>query len=162
MKNFPLLMAVVSFSLFVFTACSTTTPLERHVADEVAQEKPLPPGPPMAEAGREILFEAPSLSAQQKERLRQLHASAAQESEKIRKELSKNQLVLMKNLVNPQVKDEEIEVLKDRIVKLEKQRTSHFLTTLDRAKRILGRKNSDDERVYRAFLFEPLEHSTMP
>jgi Spy/CpxP family protein refolding chaperone len=162
MKNISLLAAVISFSVFVLFACSHQTPLERDVAAEVAQEQPLPAGEPMAKAGREILFEAPNLSPQQKQRLKDLHVKASQESERIRNELSKNQLVLLKGLVNPKTKDEEIDVLKDRIVKLEKQRTSHFLATLDSAKRILGRKNSDDERFYRAFLFEPLKPDTMP
>ena len=162
MKNLSLLAAVISFSIFVLFACSHQTPLEKEVAAEVAQEKPLPAGEPMARAGHEILFEAPNLSPQQKQRLRDLHLKASKESEQIRKELSQNQLVLLKSLVNPKAKDEEIDVLKDRIVNLEKKRTNHFLTTLDKAKRILGRKNSDDERFYRAFLFEPLKPDTLP
>lgn len=163
MKNFSLLAALISFSVFVLFACARhQTPLEKEVAAEVAQEQPLPAGEPMARAGQEILFEAPNLSPQQKQRLKELHVKSSQEFEQIRKELSKNQLVLLKTLVNPKAKDEEIDVLKDRIVKLEKQRTNQFLTTLDKAKRILGRKNSDDERFYRAFLFEPLKPDTLP
>jgi hypothetical protein len=162
MKNLSLLAAIISFSIFVLFACSHQTPLEKEVAAEVAQEQALPAGAPMAKAGQAILFEAPNLSPQQKQRLKDLHLKSSRESEAIRKELSKNQLVLLKSLVNPKAKDEEIDVLKDRIVDLEKQRTKHFLSTLDKAKRILGRKNSDDERFYRAFLFEPLKADTLP
>jgi hypothetical protein len=162
MKNLSLLVAVVSFSIFVLFACSHQTPLEKEVAAEVAKEEPLPAGEPMARAGREILFEAPNLSPRQKQRLKDLHLKASKESERIRKELSQNQLVLLKSLVNPKAKDEEIDVLKDRIVSLEQKRTKHFLNTLDKAKMILGRKNSDDERFYRAFLFEPLKPDTLP
>jgi hypothetical protein len=148
--------------LLVLSACSHETPLEKQVASEVAEEQPVPPGKPMAQKSREILFESDSLSAQQKDRLKQLYAKASQESANLHKELSKNQLVLMKRLVNPKAKDEELDVLKERIVSLEKQRTQLFLGCLDKARQILGRKNSNDERFYRAFLFEPLEPNTLP
>jgi len=111
----------------------------------------------MAAASREILFEADTLNAQQKERLRGLQAKSAKEAAEMRKEISKNQLVLMKSLVDPKKKDAEIDVLKNRIVDLERKRTRHFISTLDEARSILGRRNSDDERFYRAFLSEPLE-----
>lgn len=162
MKNLPLLAAVLSFALFLLAACSHETPLEKEVAAEVAQEQPLPAGAPMAKAGRDILFDAPSLNARQKEHLHELYIKASQESQRLHEELSKNQLVLLKSLVNPKAKDEEIEFLKNRIVDLEKQRTKNFLSSLDKAKRILGRRNSDDERFYRAFLFEPLQPDALP
>jgi hypothetical protein len=63
----------------------------------------------------------------------------------------------MKSLVNPKKKDAEIEVLKNRIIALEQKRARRFISSLDEARSILNRRNSDDERFYRAFLAEPLD-----
>jgi hypothetical protein len=144
-------------SIFLLASCSSQSPLEKKIAAEVAQEQPLPPGAPMAAAGREILFEADSLNPQQRERLQKLQAKSSEESAGLRREISKNQLVLMKSLVDPKKKDAEIEVLKNRIIALEQKRARHFISTLDEARSILGRRNSDDERFYRALLAEPLD-----
>jgi hypothetical protein len=162
MKTVSVTLGSILACLLVLSACSHETPLEKQVATEVAAEPAVAPGKPMARKGREILFESDSLSPQQKDRLKNLYAKASAESAKLHKELSKNQLVLMKKIVNPKTKDDELDVLKDRIVSLEKQRTQLFLGCLDKAKQILGRKNSNDERFYRAFLFEPLEPNTLP
>lgn len=155
--SLPLSLCVIALS-----ACSGQSTVEKQVAAEVQQEQPLPAGAAMAQASREILFDAPSLTPQQKEKLKQLQAKSAKESNALRRELSKNQLVLMKTLVNPKAKDEEIEVLKNRIVDLDRARTMNFLSTLDQAKRILGRRNSDDVRFYRAFLLEPISPEMTP
>lgn len=152
----PGMIAMLGLSFGLVSACASQSPLEKKVEAEVAQQAPVAPGPAMAEASKEILFEADTLNAQQKDRLRQLQAKSAKESADMRKEISKNQLVLMKSLVDPKKKDAEIDVLKNRIVELERARTKHFLSTLDQARSILGRKNSEDERFYRAFLAEPL------
>ena len=135
------------------------TPLEQRVASEVAQETPVAPGAPMEEASKEILFEAESLTPRQRQRLEALHAKSMAEAKTLNEELSKNRIVLLKSLVNPAAKNAEIEVLKDRIVSLERKKTRQFLDSLDQANRILGRRSFDDEKVYRAFLHDPV-HDT--
>lgn len=147
-------------SLFL-GACAGKSPLEKRVAAEVAQEQPIPPGPAMDAAREEILFEAETLSPRQRQRLRELHAKTSKEASELRNEISKHQLVLLRSLVDPQKKDAEVDVLKNRIVDLERKRTSHFLGTLDKARGILGRRTADDERFYRAFILEPMEPSAL-
>lgn len=149
-------------ALALLASCSSQSTAEKEVDKEVAQEQPATSRPEFLEASREILFEADTLSPEQRQKLRKLYGQSMKKSDDIRMELSKNQLVLMKSLVNPKAKEEEIDVLKNRIVKLEQQRTKNFLSALDEARRILGRTSTDDERFYRAFLMDPVKPGIMP
>jgi len=155
------ILSVLLFAAFSTSCARQPSPTEKRVAAEVAQEDYVPAGG-LKEAKSEVVFEAEGLTPRQRNRLQQLHANSANESERIKQELRKNHMVLMRSLVDPKTKDSEIEVLKDRIVRLERMRTQHFLSSLDNAKRILGRRNMDDERIYRAFLMEPHQTDVMP
>jgi hypothetical protein len=153
---------LAALPLLLICACAhKETPLEKRVDAEVAQQQAVPPGEPMMEASKKVLFENSTLSEDKKQQLRDLYNKAVQEADSLRQQIDKNQLVLMKKLVDPKAKDAEVDVLKDRILKLEQQRAKEFLANLDAAKKILGRRNLEDERVYRAFLTSPLELDLM-
>lgn len=145
--------------VLAFAACASQSPVEKKVEAKV--QKAMPTSNPL-QLGKETVFESNKLSSSQKKRLKELYGQSTREQERIRRELGKHQTVLMKQLVDPKAKDDEIELLKNRILELERDRTSLFMNTLDRAESILGRKDLQDERFYRAFLMNPVEPDPQP
>lgn len=145
-----------------FSSCATTapaTPVEKRVEEKV---RVAPPTTNPMQVAKEAVFDSDSLSPEQKKALKQLYSETMKEQARLRKELGKNQTVLMKALVNPEAKEDEIEVLKTRILELERERSSVFMRTLDQTENILGRKELQDERFYRAFLMNPSQPDTLP
>lgn len=151
-----LYVAFLGFCLVALSSCSHHNQLEKKVDQEAQAEPALEPGPELAKASEEVIFDAPSLKPAQRQKLKELHERATSQMRKIRGEIGQNQLVLVKNLVNPKVGDDKIKIARQRILDLEKERTALWMNNLDEAKKILGRRTESDERLYRAFvLTEP-------
>lgn len=145
--------------LAALTGCATEQVVEKRVEEKV---RAAPPAANAMQAGKEAVFESDSLSPEQKKELKKLYGESMKEQARLKKELGKNQMVLMHQLVNPEAKEEEIEILKTRILELEREKSSVFMRTLDQAENILGRKNLQDERFYRAFLMNPVQPDVLP
>jgi len=150
---------LLSFSALALGACATERVVEKRVEERV---RVAPSANSAMQAGKEAVFESDSLSPEQKKELKKLYTENGKEQARLRKELGKNQTVLMRALVNPEAKEEEIEVLKTRILELEREKSSVFMRTLDQAENILGRKDLQDERFYRAFLMNPTQPDVLP
>jgi hypothetical protein len=154
------LRALTALAVLGFSACAGTTPaVEKKVEQKV---RAAPPAASSMAAAREAVFESESLSAEQKKNLKKLFSDTSAEQARLRTELGKNQTVLMHMLVDPNAKEAEVEVLKTRILELEREKSSVFMRTLDQAESILGRKDLQDERFYRAFLMNPVQPDTLP
>ncbi|RZA08351.1 MAG: hypothetical protein EOP11_05090 [Proteobacteria bacterium] len=152
--------ACFALALLALSACAGTTPaVEKKVEQKV---RAAPPAASSMAAAREAVFESDSLSAEQKKSLKKLFSETSAEQARLRTELGKNQTVLMHMLVDANAKEAEIELLKTRILELEREKSSVFMRTLDQAEAILGRKDLQDERFYRAFLMNPVQPDTLP
>lgn len=158
MSRFLSFLSFACLSLFL-AACAGTPPVEKRVEAKV---KAAPPTTNPMQAGKDAVFESEALAPEQKKQLKKLYNETTKEQARLAKELGKNQTVLMHQLVSPEAKEEEIEVLKTRILELERERSSVFMRTLDQAESILGRKDLQDERFYRAFLMNPVQPDTLP
>jgi Spy/CpxP family protein refolding chaperone len=161
-----LTMLMLSVSAFALIACAGQTSLEKeHPEAARAVKTRVKNTPPTANAmrtGSEAVFESTSLSETQKDRLKELYGDNSKEQDRINKDLGKNKAALMKLLVSADAKDTEIEILKNRILELEREKSSLFMSTLDQAEGILGRKDQQNERFYRAFLVNPTDPDILP
>lgn len=152
-----LYVVFIAFCLLAVSSCARHEKLEERVETQVQAVPPIQPGPQLNRASREILFEAENLTPKQKDQLRALHVKSTREMARLRSEIGRHQLVLTQNLVNPKVPDDQIRIVRQKILDLERQRTERWLTSLDEARRILGRRTEEDQRVYRAFILtEPM------
>lgn len=151
-----LYIVLLGFCLVFISSCAGQTAAERQVSAEVAEAPAIEPGPALAKATRQALKEAaPELSADQRAKLKKLQAEATAEQTRLRQELGKHQLVLVRTILQPKSSEEEVRILKQRILGLERERTNLFLNSLESAERILGRRDPMDEQFYRAFLQDP-------
>jgi Spy/CpxP family protein refolding chaperone len=139
-------------------ACSHQPSISEQVDSETKNERPATMGGPMAARGMELIQNSPDLTGEQKEKLIGLSQRMMQEMGELRKEESQLKTVLFKTLVDPKSDDRKIEVIKNKIVKLDKKRTDKMLSALSEAQKILGRKSLADEKVYQTLMMERLDH----
>jgi hypothetical protein len=149
-----LYVVFLALCLVAVSSCSYHSQLEKKVDQEAKAEPALQPGPELTRASGKALLDAPNLTIDQRTKLQALLSSGSEKMTKIREEIGQNQLVLIKNLVDPKVGEDQIKVSRGKILRLEKERTNLWLNNLEEAKKILGRRDRSDERLYRAFLSE--------
>lgn len=147
-----LYVVFVAICLFALSSCSHHKALEKSVDQEAQAQPAIPPGPELSQASGEVIRTAPDLKPEQKQKLEALRVQSSHEMDRLRAEIGQNQLVLVKNLVNPKVGQDKIKIVQSRIMDLEKERSKLWLDTLDEANHILGRRSESDERLYRAFI----------
>lgn len=147
-----LYVVLLGFCVVALSSCAHHEKLEQKVEAEVQAEPRVAPGPELAAKGQEIVLDANNLRPSQKAKLKKLYSKASQEMTDIRTEIGRHQMVLMKDLVDPKVGEDEIKLVKQKILSLERQRTELWLQHLDDAKRILGRRSEADEKLYRPFI----------
>lgn len=151
-----LYFVLVAGCLLLLTSCSgASKELNRELEAEVQQQPPAKSSQELQQAGKEVLGDAKGLSENQRSKLRSLQTETTEKMTSLREEISKHQIVLMKHLVDPKSSNKAIDELKNRIVDLERQRTSTWLGALDKANKILGRRNKEDEQFYRALMRGP-------
>lgn len=151
-----LYIVMLGFCLVFISSCAGPTAAEKQVAAEVAEVPAVEPGPALNKATkRAIKAAAPELTADQRAKLSKLQAETAREQARIRQDLGKHQLVLVRTLLQPKSSEEEVRILKQRILGLERERSNLFLNSLESAEHILGRRDPMDEQFYRAFLQDP-------
>lgn len=157
-----LYVVFLAFCLVALSSCSYQKNLEKKVEQEAVAEPAVAPGPELSAASEGVIFDAPNLKPEQKEKLKALHARTTEKMTKIREEIGQHQMVLVKNLVNPKSDDNKLKIVREKILDLERERTNLWLNSLDEAKRILGRRTEGDERLYRAFILtEPASTRAM-
>lgn len=149
-----LYVVFLAFCLVALSSCSYHSKLEKKVEQEAQAHPALEPGPELTQESRKALLESPTLTAEQRTKLQALLSSGSEKMTKIREQIGQHQLVLVKNLVDPKVDDNQIKISRAKILQLERERTNLWLDNLEEAKKILGRRDRADERLYRAFLTE--------
>jgi hypothetical protein len=138
----------------LLASCAHDPVLEKKINAEAEQQPAFSSRDRLIEARKAI--EEASLSEEQKARLLELSSQVAADREQIRAEESKYRLLLVKQLVDPHSSDREIVAIKRKILELNHKESSQWLSALDEARRLIGRSNAQDTRLYRAFLEDPL------
>lgn len=135
--------------------CAHQREIDGKLDREVQAEPSAAPGGQLASSSRKLIQDSAALSGEQKEKLLALHTRMAADAAAIREQEGKAKMVLFKTLLNPEAKEAEIAGLKDRILKLDRQKTNRMLSALEEAREILGRKSPQlNDGFYRAFLGE--------
>jgi len=149
-----LYVVFLAFCLVAISSCAHHNMLEKRVNEEVRAEPRLAPGPELAKASGEILFNAPGLSAEQRKRVRGSARSGQPTNEHNSRRNWSAPISASEEPGRPQSGRRQIKLVRQQILSLEKERMNLWLDNLDEAKRILGRRAGGDERLYRAFLLE--------
>lgn len=148
------IFALASISILL-ASCASERAIDRKVDQELAQEKPVEVGAPLAQESHRLIMDAPQLNKSQKEKLLALHAKVAGEMTSIREEEGRLKMVFFKTIINPKSDEEEILNLKSRILKLDRKKTNRMLSALEEARDILGRQTSmNSEHLFGAFWTE--------
>ncbi len=112
---------------------------EAKVKDAVSKETPtINPGE-LAARGFEAWSEGAGLSADQKSKLFVIHTSTAREAFRIRDEISKTKSALYKELAKGEYNPKMVEVYKNKIISLDRERIDIMLKALARVEGTLGR-----------------------
>jgi hypothetical protein len=149
-----LYVVFLAFCLVALSSCSYQARLADNVEKEAQAQPALAPGPELTSESSKAIQNAPNLTSEQRAKLEALLQSGAERMAKIREEIGQHSLLLVKSLVDPKVSEDKIKMTRQKIVNLEKERVELWGKNLDEAKKILGRRDRGDERLYRAFLTE--------
>ena len=139
----------------LFQACSTTT--QKAVDAKVAQEPPQIKRADLIAEGENLIDKSPDLSEDQKNKLRDLWAKSRKQSDDLIKSSLQLRAVLVKDIVATPYNDREVNVVKQKIAKVEQDRLSVFFKGVRETNRILGRWGSASERnnFYQWFTIDP-------
>jgi hypothetical protein len=90
-----------------------------------------------------------SLTAEQKQKLLDLHHTTHVKSDELREQSFKLRALLIQDLIKENYNGDEVHAIKDRLEKVEKQRLNLVFAAVDQANLILGHESrtSDNERV---------------
>lgn len=144
---------IVSVFCWALAACSTQA-INKNIDHEMAATPSVQPGGPMARAMHNIIAESKELSETQKNQLLALHKHMAEFMGGNRMEMGKLKVVFMKSLLDPQVSSQKIEVLRKRILRLDRAKLNKMISSMEEAKKILGRTNIEDRRLFKVLVFE--------
>lgn len=148
--------AFLIFAPLALISCAHDPDLSAKINAD-AQRQPTVNAAVREEEGRKAIEAAP-LTAEQKAKLDSIADATSIDLRRTREEEARLRLLLVKQLVNPAASDREIEGIKQRILELNQQNNKRWLSALDEARQVIGRRNEQDARFYRAFLQEPLPH----
>lgn len=156
-----LYVVFLALCLVLLASCAHDSKLDKKIADETSS-LPAMSATDRAKAAEKTIESAP-LSEEQKQKLESLALSANTDLQSLRDENSRLRLLLVQQLVNPKADDREIDAIKKRILETDKLSNKRWLAALDDARQVLGRKNEQDRRFYRAFMYEePAEDTAEP
>lgn len=133
------LVALAVSGLVACAGAQRSDTTEAKVKDAVSKESPtINPGE-LAARGFEAWSEGAGLSADQKSKLFVIHTSTAREAFRIRDEISKTKSALYKELAKGEYNPKMVEVYKNKIISLDRERIDIMLKALARVEGTLGR-----------------------
>lgn len=137
--------------LIVFLASCTVSKKQEAALNEKIQEQP------PADSSEKVLdraamtfFNIEGLTVDQKTKLTDVYYRVYDESMKIRSELGKSQSLLFETVAKPNYKPSELNFLKRKITKLERERLKIMFNALDEVRAIVG-YDMEAKRIYRHF-----------
>lgn len=145
-------IGVVYLAAITLVSCSglpSNPEINRKIENDLKAE---PAKANVAAETKELILEAPNINEDQKQKLLSLQQKVNTELSSLRTEEGKLRVLLVKTLVDPKTDEREIANIKARIIKVDKQKIDRMLSALSDARKILGRRDLQHERVYRAFL----------
>lgn len=146
-------MVFFGFSVAILTSCTHDPTLDEKIEAE-AQKQPVINAQSRAQEAEKTIDQAP-LTNEQKAKLENIAQAMNRDLKKLRDEEAQLRLLLVKQLMNPEATDREIEGIKRRILDRNQEANKRWISALDESRQIIGRRNELDARFYRAFMQEP-------
>ncbi|MGE0762480.1 MAG: hypothetical protein AB7N80_04305 [Bdellovibrionales bacterium] len=133
------------------TGCATQDE-KRDVEKKVQAETPVAQDESFANRGANIFLKAQNLSEEQREQLMLIHTSTFEKTARLRDEITKTKSALFKTVVNPKASPKEISMMKNRIVKLDRERLDVMLSAFDEVQKVMGRNQPMDPNIFEPFM----------
>lgn len=148
-----LYVVFVAFCLVLLSSCAHDPTMDKRIAEKTAN---LPALGPIArsEAAEKAVAAAP-LSEDKRQKLEQLSLATSSELQALNEQNAKLRLLLVRELMDPTSDDREIDAIKKRILETEHQSNKKWLSALEEARDLLGRKSAQDQRFYKVFMYRP-------
>ena len=145
----------LALCLALINSCAHDPALDKKIAEKTAS---LPAMNAIARAREaEKTIEAAPLAPETRERLESLALSTNTELQALRDQSSRLRLLLVRELMDHNSDDREIDAIKKRILETDQKSSKRWLSALEDARQLLGRKDEEDRRFYKVFMFEPGE-----
>jgi hypothetical protein len=145
-------MKIVLVTLLVLPLVGCASNASKNVDDKIWQENGVGSRKDLQEESFRLIHDEPGLSPGQRDRLALLSSTMTQKLDVINLESVRLRSVLMKEVLAPDYKPNEVEVIKTRISGLEARRISTMFNGIEEANSILGRTPVENRRVLRAFI----------
>lgn len=157
-----LYVAFLALCLALLSSCAHDPKLEKKIEAETAAMPTL--NDSQRARAAEVTIESASLPEPDKQKLEELAITTNSELQSLREKSAKLRILLVRQLVNPVASDREIDAIEKRILETDQQSSKRWVSALEDARQLLGRKDADDRKYYKAFREEPGEdtgnHST--
>lgn len=143
------LLLVTLLSALALAGC-TTTQTERQEQREIKAQAPADTPEEIAGRASKAFSDAPGLTEEQKAKLNTIYTQVYTESMQIRREMGQAKSLLFMTLAKPDYRASQITSLKNKIVKLDKQRLQIMFDALDDVQAVVG-NGAEKENIYRHF-----------
>lgn len=134
----------LSLAALILSAC-TTTATRTNLDEKLTQEVQVKDRTGLAAESKDLIEKADALTPTQKTGLLALREATRQKMIEMQKESVKLRSVLIQDVLSPNYNQKEINLIKNRISKLEKNRVTVIFNTVDEANRILGRTQFENK-----------------
>jgi hypothetical protein len=128
----------LSALILVAAGCASKTSSEKVVEKKIETTKAPGPGD-LASLGHDAFLNAPGLTEAQKIKLSQIMKDTYGEATKVKTEIGKAKLVLFETITSPDYRQKDVDVLKKKIVQLDKKRMDLMFASLDEVQKVIGR-----------------------
>ncbi|GIL18160.1 MAG: hypothetical protein BroJett040_19110 [Oligoflexia bacterium] len=140
----------------LMASCSSTQKeesVEQKVEKQIQAEKPLNKPGDIAQKGHEAFLNAPGLTEAQKIKLNEVVSKTYADAIVMKTELGKTKGALFEAMVSPVATQKEINILKKKVIDLDKKRLDLMLKSMDEAQKIIGR-NKETAEYFRRIMRE--------
>jgi hypothetical protein len=130
----------------LYTSCAHQKEMEKHIEKEIKQES-FAKEQDVIEAAREYITKSSNLSERQKISLFKIEEKVVAETSALRVEINKTRMVLLKSAFEPNFNSQEVNMLKNKILKLERKKSSIGFNAFVEARNVLDPVQIEDNRL---------------
>lgn len=135
-------ITVLSLAALILGACASQEE-KRDAEQRIQAEQPVAPDESFANRGANLFVDAKGISEAQRQELLKIHTDTYQKSSTLRDEITKTKTALFRSILDPKVSEKEIGLMKNKIVKLDRERLDVMLSAFNDVQKVVGRKDVD-------------------
>ncbi len=148
-------------TILLVTSCnSATKKQEAEIDQQVSQQQPANTPEQIADRASETFSRAEGLTEPQRQKLIMIYMHTYTQAMEIRNEMGKSKVLLFKKAADVNYKSNEIEILKKKIVDLDKKRLNLMFKALAEVQDVVG-YGKDKEQIYKHFYDYEIPRGTL-